>query len=80
MYKLMFGYVLASIGGVILYLPIVDTQGAVLSFAGDQIKPAYTAFADFLAREHDHKGAQSGAITYNNGTVRHDGFHVKAIP
>ncbi|KAI0251538.1 FAD-binding domain-containing protein [Lactifluus subvellereus] len=47
-----------------------DVWGTVLSFAGNQIEPAYTAFADFLSREHDHKGAQLGQISYDNGTVK----------
>jgi hypothetical protein len=38
------------------------------------IKPAYTAFANFLANGHDHKGAQLSEIVYSNGTVKHDGF------
>ncbi|KAI0301749.1 hypothetical protein B0F90DRAFT_1816959 [Multifurca ochricompacta] len=46
-----------------------DVWGAVLGFEGDQIEPAYTAFADFLSKEHDHKGSQLGEITYSNGTV-----------
>ena len=65
----MFGYVLAPIAGLIAHIPIVNTQGAVLGFARDQIEPAYTAFTDFLAREHDHKSAQLDQIFYSNGTV-----------
>ena len=38
------------------------------------MKPAYTTFASYLAKDHDHKGAQLGQIEYNNGTVGHDGF------
>ncbi|KAH9997053.1 hypothetical protein BJV77DRAFT_960317 [Russula vinacea] len=46
-----------------------DVWGAVLNFEGDLIKPAYTAFANFLAKGHDHKGAQLGHAVYSNGTV-----------
>ncbi|KAH8980666.1 FAD-binding domain-containing protein [Lactarius akahatsu] len=46
-----------------------DVWGAVLDFKGDQIEPAYTAFARWLFVDHDHKGAQMGAITYSKGTV-----------
>ncbi|KAI0301762.1 FAD-binding domain-containing protein [Multifurca ochricompacta] len=46
-----------------------DVWAAVLGFAGDQIEPAYTALADFLSKDHDHKATQLGAITYSNGTV-----------
>ncbi|KAH9038637.1 FAD-binding domain-containing protein [Lactarius deliciosus] len=46
-----------------------NVWGAVLDFKGDQIEPAYTAFANWLSVDHDHKGAQMGAITYSKGTV-----------
>jgi hypothetical protein len=47
----------------------VHAQGALLAFEGEQIEPAYTAFAEWLSGDHDRKGAQLGAVTYSNGTV-----------
>ena len=44
-------------------------QAALLAFEGDQIEPAYTAFAEWLSVGHDRKGSQLGAIAYSNGTV-----------
>jgi len=46
-----------------------DVWGAVLVFKGDQIEPAYTAFAKWLLVEHDRKGTQMGAIAYSGGKV-----------
>ncbi|KAH9052689.1 FAD-binding domain-containing protein [Lactarius vividus] len=46
-----------------------DIWGAVLNFKGDQIEPAYTAFAKWLSVDHDPRAAQMGAITYSKGTV-----------
>ena len=48
---------------------MVHTQAALLAFGGDQIEPAYTAFAKWLSVDHDRKGTQLGAIAYSNGTV-----------
>ena len=48
---------------------MVHTQAALLAFGGDQIEPAYTAFAKWLSVNHDRKGTQLGAIAYSNGTV-----------
>ena len=44
-------------------------QAALLAFGGDQIEPAYTAFAKWLSVDHDRKGTQLGAIAYSNGAV-----------
>lgn len=55
-------------------------QAAVVGFIGDQIRPAYTAFADFLAEEHDRTASQLGQIFYDNGTVRYRPFHVQSVP
>jgi hypothetical protein len=48
---------------------MVHAQGALLAFEGEQIEPAYTAFAEWLSEDHDHKGAQLGSVTYGNGAV-----------
>ena len=54
----------------------MHAQGAVLAFTGDQIEPAYTAFANWLSVSHDRKGGQLGAIAYTNGAVSFIGIHV----
>ncbi|KAI9439635.1 FAD dependent oxidoreductase [Lactarius indigo] len=46
-----------------------DVWGALLVFQGDQIKPAYTAFAEWLSVDHDRKGAQLGAVAYSDGAI-----------
>ena len=48
---------------------MVYSQGALLSYEGDQIEPAYTAFSNWLSVDHDPKGAQLGGAAYSNGTV-----------
>jgi hypothetical protein len=50
-------------------------QGALLNFAGDLAEPAEEAFAKFLSRPHDHKGAQLGDFIYSNRSVRFNCFH-----
>jgi hypothetical protein len=52
----------------------------MMGFVGDQIRPAYTAFADFLAEEHDRTASQLGQIFYDHGTVRYHPFHVQSVP
>jgi hypothetical protein len=49
---------------------ILLQQAASLSFVGNLMEDAKIAFAKFLAREHDHKGAQQAQFIYINGTVR----------
>jgi hypothetical protein len=44
-------------------------QGATLTFAGDLINEAITAFAKFVSQDHDHKAAQQGQFIYINGSV-----------
>ena len=44
-------------------------QGATLTFAGDLINEAVTAFAKFVSQEHDHKAAQQGQFIYTKGSV-----------
>ncbi len=57
----------------------MHVQGAVLDFEGDQIEPAYTAFAKWLSIDHDRKGAQMGAITYSNGAVSFISIQVRLV-
>ena len=52
-----------------IHVLMAHDQGALLVFEGDQIEPAYTAFAEWLSVGHDRKGSQLGAIAYSNGTV-----------
>ena len=52
-------------------------QGAMLTFAGDLVEPAQTAFAGFLAQQHDHKAAQLGSFLYSGGSVRLHGLLVR---
>lgn len=54
-------------------------QGATLTFTGNQIKEAMTAFAEFVSREHDHKAAQLGQFVYTNGSVS-SSFRSDRIP
>jgi hypothetical protein len=49
---------------------ILLQQAASLNFVGDLMEDAKAAFAKFLTREHDHKGAQQAQFIYINGTVR----------
>jgi len=49
--------------------PQTDVWGAILSFAGDLAEPAQAAFATFLAKQHDHKAAQTGIFICSNGSV-----------
>ena len=44
-------------------------QGATLTFAGDPINEAVTAFAKFVSQEHDHKAAQLAQFIYTNSSV-----------
>ncbi|KAH9972620.1 FAD-binding domain-containing protein [Lactifluus volemus] len=46
-----------------------DIWAASLNFVGDLMEDAKAAFAKFLTREHDHKGAQQAQFIYINGTV-----------
>ncbi|KAH9988281.1 FAD-binding domain-containing protein [Russula compacta] len=49
--------------------PQTSVWGALLAFAGDLIDPAQAAFAKFLAKPHDHKGAQLGTFAYSNLSI-----------
>ncbi|KAH9963685.1 hypothetical protein BJV74DRAFT_880011 [Russula compacta] len=49
--------------------PQTSVWGALLAFAGDLIDPAQAAFAKFLAKPHDHKGAQLGTFEYSNLSI-----------
>ena len=46
-------------------------QGATLTFAGDVINEAITAFAKFVSQsqDHDHKAAQQGQFIFTKGSV-----------
>jgi hypothetical protein len=46
-----------------------DVWSALLTFEGDQIEPAYTAFSTWTSVEHDRKGVQLAAIAYIDGTI-----------
>ncbi|KAH8988141.1 hypothetical protein EDB86DRAFT_2832008 [Lactarius hatsudake] len=62
----------------------LNNYGSLLAFSGDQIKPAFTAFAKWLSVEHDRKGAHLGAIAYSNGTASSEftatGFDLRRRP
>lgn len=49
---------------------MVHVQGAQLAYEGDLIEPAYIEFTKWFSTHDDPKGAQLGAVTYANGTVR----------
>ena len=69
MNKLIFGYVrpLSLLGKIGVSWEML--QGATLTFAGDVINVAITAFAKFVSQEHDHKAAQLAQFIYTNGSV-----------
>ncbi|KAI9451166.1 FAD-binding domain-containing protein [Lactarius psammicola] len=46
-----------------------DVWAASLNFAGDLTEVAQAAFVRFLNREHDHRAAQLGELTYSNGVL-----------
>lgn len=46
-----------------------DVWGALLAFAGDQIKPPYTAFSKWTSVEHDCKGVQLADVAHVDGTI-----------
>ncbi|KAI9456081.1 FAD-binding domain-containing protein [Russula earlei] len=46
-----------------------DVWGALLSFGGDLADPAQTAFANYIAQQHDPRAAQLGSFVYSNGSV-----------
>lgn len=50
-------------------LDTVRTPRPVLAFGGNLTKPAYTAFTNYPAKDHDHKGALLDQIKYNSDTV-----------
>jgi hypothetical protein len=54
-------------------------QGATLTFAGDLINEAITAFTKLVSQDHDHKAAQQGQFIYTNGSVS-SSFRSDRIP